>query len=282
LGIVSDELHLDFTRAVEQAATCGIRSFDLRMLRSGRVPHCSAAELREVESIVHNEDLAITALSPGLFKHVPTYQDFRLEMCELFPAAAELAARWQVGALLVFGFEKTGGPSNENSPSAAAEYRQECAAWLAEAAAAASEYGLTLLLEPEPICWADTGAHAAEMIRASGATNLFLNYDPGNSAWQQRKDPADEVPKVLDLVRHLHVKDIVAVATAGQPVWVEPGRGMISYGALFGAFKQSGYDGPIVLEPHLPLSPAMLSRYVSAVGRLWKNAPHCSPAMTDY
>jgi len=272
LGIVSDELHFDFRRAVQQAARFGIRSFDLRMLRSGRIPCCAADELREVERIVRNDNLEITALSPGLFKHARTYQDFQVEMRELFPPAAELAVRWRVHTLLVFGFEKTKSQGTQDRESIAREHWKERGEWLAEAAAAANAHGLTLLLEPEPTCWADTGTHAAEMIRGSRAANLFLNYDPGNCAWQQGKDPTGEVTRFIDLIRHLHVKDIVAGDPASAPIWVEPGRGIINYAALFHILRQSGYSGPVVLEPHLPLSDGLLSSSVSAVKRLWKNA----------
>jgi sugar phosphate isomerase/epimerase len=232
---------------------------------------------------VRNENLEITALSPGLFKHARSYRDFQSEMRELFPPAAELAARWHVHSLLVFGFEKTKfqSMSMHDQESTAQEHRKECAEWLAEAAAAAGEYGLRLLLEPEPICWADTGAHAAEMIRGSNATNLFLNYDPGNSAWQLGKDPTGEVMQLIELIRHLHVKDIVAGEVSSAPIWVEPGRGIINYGALFRTLKRSGYDGPVVLEPHLPLNQAILCSSVSAVKRLWKNASDCEAVAGD-
>ena len=275
LGIVSDELHFDFRRAVGQAVRFGIRSFDLRMLRSGRIPCCAADELREVERIVRNENLEITALSPGLFKHARTYPDFQVEMRELFPPAAELAVHWQVQTLLVFGFEKTKSQGPQHQESIARKHRKECAEWLAEAAAAASTYGLTLLLEPEPICWADTGTHAAEMVRGSRAANLFLNYDPGNCAWRQGKDPTSEVMQFIELIRHLHVKDIVIGDPASAPIWVEPGRGIINYPGLFQVLRQSGYNGPVVLEPHLPLSDAILGSSVSAVKRFWKNASDC-------
>jgi len=272
LGIISDELHFDFRRAVEQAASCGIRSFDVRMLRSGRIPRCTADELHEVERIVHNENLEITALSPGLFKHARTYQDFQVEMRELFPPAAALAARWRVHSMLVFGFEKETSQRGQSHNATAQAHRWECAKWLAEAAETASLCGLTLLVEPEPTCWADTGDHAAEMIRNSQATNLFLNYDPGNCAWQEGKDPTGEVKPWIELIRHLHVKDIVVGGAASAPIWVEPGRGIINYRALFGILKQSGYDGPVVLEPHFPLNQSLLSSSVSAVKRFWKNA----------
>ena len=41
--------------------------------------------------------------------------------------------------------------------------------WLAEAGARAEGDGLTLMIEPEPICWCDSGRATASLIALTGS-----------------------------------------------------------------------------------------------------------------
>ena len=106
---------------------------------------------------------------------------FRREIADVLPRAIEWAHRWNLPGLIVFGFHKS--PSDPP-----AQLRD----WFAEAAA-----HITLMVEPEPICWCDTGRTTADLIR--GLPNLRINYDPGNVAWHSNRDPIDEFEIVAPL-----------------------------------------------------------------------------------
>ncbi|MBI1764818.1 MAG: sugar phosphate isomerase/epimerase [Acidobacteria bacterium] len=252
LGIVADEISRDFRAAARVGMQAGLRRYEIRFLQSGRAPLCDAAELGEIERICAGEGLTLTALSPGLFKWTDTPEKFRHEMAEVFPRAVEWAQRWKLPALIVFGFQKPGA-TEANADTVIAEapplWVLDC---LAEAAARASAANLKLLIEPEPVCFADSAAAAARMIRAVDSPALGINYDPCNDAWRWRRDPLAEFAEAAPFIANVHIKDqLAAPRGSGLPTWVVPGGGMLDWRGHLRAVKESGYGGPLSLEPHI-------------------------------
>ncbi len=271
LGIVADEISRDFREAVHIGVQAGLRRYEIRFLKSGRAPICDPAELREIERIRDGEGLEITALSPGLFKWTDSVEKFRREMDEVFPRSVELAKRWNLSSLIVFGFCKPDA-KEENADMIPSD---DPPSWvidcLAEAGAAAEAAGLRLLIEAEPVCWADTGAATVNLIRRSGSDAIGINYDPCNVAWMARRDPIDEFGIVAPFIANVHVKDqLDAPRGSGLPKWVVPGDGMIDYRPHFAALKRLGYAGPISLEPHMDGSLETIRGCKEAVERLWE------------
>ncbi|MBS1790396.1 MAG: sugar phosphate isomerase/epimerase [Acidobacteria bacterium] len=273
LGIVADEISRDFRRASQIGIAAGLRRYEIRFLKSGRAPMCDPAELLEIERICDGEGLEITALSPGLFKWTDSTEKFLREMADVFPCSVELAKRWNLTALVVFGFCKPNAKEEtadlipgDNPPSWVVDS-------LTEAATKAGEAGLRLLIEPEPVCWADTGAATVNLICATHATNLGINYDPCNVAWMLRRDPIDEFETVAQFIANVHIKDqIDAPRGSGMPIWVVPGQGMMDYRPHFAALKRMGYSGNISLEPHMDGSLETILNCKRAVERLWDEA----------
>ena len=178
LGIVADEISRDFREAVRVGTRLGIRRYEVRFLQSGRAPMCDNNEMLEVERIRDGEGIEITALSPGLFKYTGKADEFRREMSEVLPRALEWAVRWRLPALIIFGFLKPGATeangdliSSDNPPDHVSD-------WLAEAASQAASAGLKLLIEAEPICWADTGIATVELIRKAGTAAAGYQLRP--------------------------------------------------------------------------------------------------------
>lgn len=273
LGIVADEISQDFREAVNIGLQAGLRRYEIRFLKTGRAPLCDEAELREIERICDGEGLEITALSPGLFKWTDTPEKFQHEIAEVFPRATELARRWNLSALIVFGFQKPGA-TEANADTIPGEHPP---AWvidaLAEAAEKAAIASLQLYLEPEPVCWADGGGAAARLIRAVNLPLLGINYDPCNDAWMLRRDPIGDFASVAPFIRNVHIKDqLDAPIGSGMPRWVVPGEGMVDWRAHFAALQRLGYAGPLSLEPHLDGSLETIRRCQEAVARMWTSA----------
>ncbi|MDX2040334.1 MAG: sugar phosphate isomerase/epimerase [Acidobacteriota bacterium] len=270
LGIVADEISRDFRQASQIGLAAGLRRYEIRFLQSGRAPMCDPAELLEIERICDGEGLEITALSPGLFKWTDSVEKFRKEMNEVFPRSVELAKRWNLSALIVFGFCKPEATeeiadliSSDNPPNWVIDS-------LAEAGAKAEEVGLRLLIEAEPVCWADTGIATAKLIRSANSSAIGINYDPCNVAWMMRRDPIDEFDLVAPFIANVHLKDqLDAPRGSGTPTWVVPGQGMIDYRPHFAELKRIGYAGPISLEPHIDGKLETILNCKQAVEEMW-------------
>lgn len=270
LGIVADEISRDFRQASQIGLAAGLRRYEIRFLQSGRAPMCDPAELLEIERICDSEGLEITALSPGLFKWTDSVEKFRKEMNEVFPRSVELAKRWNLSALIVFGFCKPEATeeiadliSSDNPPNWVIDS-------LAEAGAKAEEVGLRLLIEAEPVCWADTGTATVKLIRAANSSAIGINYDPCNVAWMTRRDPIDEFDSVAPFIANVHLKDqLDAPRGSGTPTWVVPGQGMIDYRPHFAELKRIGYAGPISLEPHIDGKLETILNCKQAVEEMW-------------
>jgi sugar phosphate isomerase/epimerase len=246
IGIVSDEISRDFAEALRVGTALGIRRYEIRNLAAGRAPMCGDAAMIEVEQLARDAGVEITALSPGLFKLTDDDAAFRREMGEVYPRAAEWAHRWNLPGLIVFGFHK---PGASESSFFRADPPPHIADWLAEAGERAAADGLVLMIEPEPICYCDTACTTAALI--AGRKGLRINYDPGNVAWLTGRDPLDDFDGAAPLIANVHVKDLKRVVNC-VPEWVPAGEGMIDFAAHLRKLKESGYEGSVSLEPHMP------------------------------
>jgi sugar phosphate isomerase/epimerase len=244
VGIVSDEISRDFAEALRIGTAVGIRRYEIRNLAAGRAPMCGDAAMIEAKRLASDAGVEITALSPGLFKLTEDEAAFRREMSEVYPRAAEWAHRWKLPGLIVFGFHK---PGATEANFYRADPPPHIADWLAAAGERAASDGLVLMIEPEPICWCDTARGTAALIGRN--KGLRINYDPGNVAWLENRDPLDDLDGVTPLIANVHMKDLKQVV-AGVPEWVPAGEGMIDYAAHFRVLGRRGYAGPISLEPH--------------------------------
>lgn len=273
LGIVADEISRDFREAVRIGKRAGLERYEVRNLPSGRIPLCDPSDLKSVEDTIVREAVTITAISPGLFKFTSDGATFHREMREIYPKAAELAHRWGLKGMIVFGFHKKGATEANAAAISSAHAPPEIFERLAIAEERADADGLQLIVEPEPVCWADTGRAAANLIWRAGVKNVRINYDPGNVAWLENRDPLDEFDAVAPWLANVHVKDLRPLTQGpGKPEWVPAGEGMIDYRAHFRALDEAGYEGPISLEPHMDGRVETIRACADAVRRMLAGA----------
>jgi len=272
LGIVADEISRDFAPAVAIGKSLGIRNYEVRNVVTGRVPMCDPMELLRIEDIARREEVRIAAISPGLFKLTEDAAGFACDMHEVYPRAAALAHRWGLPGLIVFGFHKPGATEANAALFPSDDPPAQIVEWLAQAGEQAAGDGLLLMIEPEPICWADSAGAAAALIRKVGAPSLRINYDPGNDAWLRNCDPLDAFQAASPLIDNVHVKDLRPLTRgAGNPEWVPAGEGMIDYRAHFQALRSIHYNGPVSLEPHMEGSAETVRRCKEACERAWES-----------
>jgi sugar phosphate isomerase/epimerase len=277
IAIVTDEMSADPETAFELGLEAGIRHFELRGVYNKRVPRIGAHAEARLMRAIRDFDVAITAVSPGLFK-IPlppeeparsnlgwmdegffrSWQDgqaaLRDHMDRLLPESIEFAGKVGARFIVAFSFHRAGAPGGP-PPSRAVD----C---LGKAADKARAAGLTLLVETEEGFFADTGARSAALIEAIGADRAGINWDPANSFCEGDVPYPDGYAALRSHVRNVHFKDARRLAD-GTAAFVA--NGDVDWQGQIGALASDGYDGFIAIEPHLE-RPVQAVR--DALGRL--------------
>ena len=243
IAIFTDEINReDPQRALRLAREWGVEYVEVRSLPGGRLPQPPDSELRDFQSMVSDAGLKISGVSPGFFKCPVNDPSVPADLSEGLPRACEWAREWGTDMVSCFGFRRKEDDVVPNEVLDA----------LGRMAEVTGEHGCRMVLENESVCWGDTGLEAAEMIRQIGSQNLTLCWDPGNSARAGSKVPyPDEYEQFRDLVSHVHLKNFDPETNG----WQLMEKGIVDWPGQLGALRTDGYEGFLVIETHLSVSP---------------------------
>lgn len=244
IGILSDEISPDPVVALRYARLWDIPVFEIRCLRSGRIPAVSKEEFSLLKDAVRDGAIRISALSPGIFKGFLSQKERTAsELNEVLPRTIEQARELGAGMVIVFPFRKEAGESSSGFQAAGDILRA--------AADRAARSGLTLAVENEPGCWCDTGAGTAAMIKAVGSASLRANWDPCNAYGTGEVPFPDGYRAVKEYIANVHVKDTLTNALSSC---VPVGEGIIDWRGQIGALLEDGLVPHVTVETHcLPL-----------------------------
>lgn len=285
ISLVTDELSGDPETAFEIGLEWGIRHFELRGMFDQRVPRLSPYAERRLKRAIDDFGIAITAVSPGLFK-IPypvgqpqrsnlhwmdnefhhAWQEIRERLedhrLNLLPQALDFANA--VGARFLIGFSfSRGGLPGGMAPEPILET-------LAEAAGIAKADGIELLIENEEGHWADTGARAAALIEMVGPDLIGLNWDPANALIEGDTPFPDGFAAVRKHVRNVHFKD---ARRYGDGSWELLAQGDVDWSGQIAGLAAAGYDGAIAIEAHLSPSVASTRNALERLRKLIDDAP---------
>jgi sugar phosphate isomerase/epimerase len=242
LGIVSDEVMLDFRGAVEHGLSWGITRFEIRCLPSGRVPAIDSAELAAVKAIVHERGVRITALSPGIFKHT-LFQTAAIEheINDVLPRTINMARDLGCSLIIVFGFQRT-------ADDRAGFYERACE-YMRRAATIAQASGMAIAIENEPGFWCDTGVNTRQLILDVGMPSLGANWDPANAFGTTERPFPEGYAAIRDVIKNVHVKD----TQKGSLIKCVPvGDGAIDWQGQIQALMRDGIVEHVTIETHCP------------------------------
>lgn len=242
LSIVSDELSDDFQSAVEIGYDWGLRNYEIRRVWLDRVPCISQEQIDIIKKVIKKYGVNITTLSPGVFKVPLDSEEMEAHRKRLLPRSFELAREFNTTWITIFGV-KRGSEDKEGSYRRVVEI-------MGEAARSAEKEGITLMLENESGCWADTGAHTASIVRDVNSRALKINWDPANAFSAGERPYPTGYEFVRGHVANIHVKRAFR-DKAGKTRYLTRGKRVIDWQGQIEALARDSYEGYVAIETHL-------------------------------
>jgi len=269
-SIFTDELKVDFPKALDQIRSWGLDAVDLRGLVFGKAfEDLTDAELAEVKRLLDERGLRVGCLQSSLAKvHLPAPERQRAEESKL---EGIIRASQALGCRLVRVFHYW-QPTGEEAGQLAVrpDLLQQVLTMFAPLAARAREAGLVLAFENCGV----TTAEVAAVLDALGVPEWGLAWDVANewSSPARRDNETDYLVACARRARCVHVKAAGAVEGVGQEA--------IPYYRVLATCAAAGLEGPVSAETHNPdrsVSDAEMSRrVVQAIQRAWPTAAPAS------
>lgn len=242
----TDEINReDPVRALHLATRWNIPAVEIRLLPGGRFPLVADTVLQDMSRMLDDAGRTVSGVSPGLFKCATDDDEVQTGITETLPRACEWARIWGTDRVSVFGFGRSAEPHGSGGFSTTVCNR------LAQMCDVAAAAGCRLVLENEAVCWGDTGAEAAALIRAVGAERLSLCWDPGNAARAESAAPVAEYADFVELVTHVHLKNF----DPEHGGWSLMDTGLVDWPAQLRALAADDYEGHLVIETHTATQP---------------------------
>lgn len=240
LGIVSDEIDPDFAVALRHGTSWGVRKYEIRVLRSGRVPQVDPKEWEEVAAAARSGRCEITALSPGIFKQTLSRRgELDAELSDTLPRTIELARQCGARLVIAFGFHR--------EVSEPADHFRLAVQYMREAASLASKAGMRIAIENEPGFWCDTGRNTAHLIREVSSPALGANWDPCNAFGTLEVPFPDGYEALKGAIINVHAKDTLA----GSLIKCVPiGEGAIDWKGQMAALLRDSIVQHVTIETH--------------------------------
>jgi sugar phosphate isomerase/epimerase len=253
LSAITDEISMDFDRALDALLEYGATSAELRSLWDVNIADLSDEQVARAKSALQKRRMTVCSLSTPLFKcdlstaegsaggrtHQATERTLE-QQSPLLERCIHLAKVFDTNVIRIFAFWRRGGLTED--------IEEQIIEALRDPAKRAEEAGIILGLENEHACYLGTGKEIARVIRAVNSPGLKAVWDPGNAFCAGEVPYPDGYEAVRDFVVHVHVKD--AVWCDDKPKFVCIGDGKLDYVGQLKALKADGYEGYLSLETH--------------------------------
>ncbi len=240
ISAFADEISQDPQEQVDVLDGHGIRAIEFRAIHGTNVLDLSEAQHAAFRDLLVSRGFELSAIGSPIGKIRIT--DPFGEHLQRFERAMELAEFYEAPRIRIFSFYMPPG----DDP---ASHRDEVLARMSELARRATDRGITLFLENEKGIYGDTAARVLDLLESVGSPALRHAFDPAN--YVEVRQPIDDAwARLRPFVTHFHVKDYDANLERNVPAGV--GDGQIP--RLIQEAVDSGYEGFVVLEPHLTIA----------------------------
>jgi L-ribulose-5-phosphate 3-epimerase len=254
LGIITDELTQDLERALDFIQEYHLAYCELREIWNKNIMNLSAEELSRAQQTIQRRRLHVSDIASPLFKYNLPEMPAREEKRDTFRAnftdqdtedllrrSFELARLFGTTKVRIFSYWRVDEPEK-----AYPHVRDR----LAQAAKAAAQNGMVLVLENEHTCNVGTGKELGRIVRDVNSPHLRGNWDPGNAVMLGEVPYPDGYRQVRGLFSHMHVKDIKRDSRTGKLTWAPVGGGLVDYRGQIKALREDKYEGTVSLETH--------------------------------
>lgn len=244
ISINTDAISQDFETAVLLGLEWGIEYFELKRLYGKRIPDINDDEVHLVQKVLHENEVKLSSLAPGLFKIPLDKELIFYEAGVRFDRTIALANHLKTTSIVIFGFVRDDRHHEGEALSQIIDV-------LGQVAERAEREGLTLFLENDRGLWGESPASVYQILTGVNSPALKLNWDPGNliGAFPEAPYPAG-YDLVREFVGHLHVKDAKASLDARKFTHAMMGSGDVDWVGQFERLIRDGYKGYCVIEPH--------------------------------
>ena len=253
LSVITDEISMDFERALDVMLEYGVRSAELRSLWDMNIADLPDEQVAEAETLLKSRGMTVSCIASPFLKCDLAESDEGVagrahqakdrgldEQMVLLDRCIRLADLFNTKFIRVFSFWRRGELTEDIEAQIVQAFE--------EPAAVAEKGGVILGLENEHACYLGTGEEIARVIKAVNSPALRAVWDPGNALCAREVPYPNGYDAVRDFVVHVHIKD--AVWEGDKPRFVRIGDGLIDYVGQFQALKAAGYRGHLSLETH--------------------------------
>lgn len=240
----TDEISRDFETATDILSQKDIFEFDLRNLRTGRVPYISVEEEQEFERIILNKKYKINTISPGVGKLSINDPELKYKtICHLYDSI-KFAKRHNIENIIIFTFRKV----NKHN----IQEKMPMFGWdlLEQMLDIGEKNNINLLIENHSSCFVSTTETILELQNTKRFANkIALNWDPNNSYQISKNGYSGEFMDIKEIVKNIHVKDTL-FSKKQEEIRVPLGSGKVGWDQIFKDINDSGYQGKYTVETH--------------------------------
>jgi sugar phosphate isomerase/epimerase len=115
---------------------------------------------------------------------------------------------------------------------------------IARTSKVAEEYGVKILVEPEPGLLLQNSEQFLKFIKNINSRYVGLNFDMGHF-FCVREDPAALIYNLAEHIGHFHLADIAHTRVHNHLI---PGQGSVDFASIFKAISEINYQGFITVE----------------------------------
>ena len=255
LGVITDEVTMDFEKALAWCKGFGLHWSELRFLWGKYVMDLPPDDVSRAKDLLAKHGIRVSVvdspyyktLLPGTESHFLDKKDALQSGFEkqapILERAIARAKDFGTDKVRIFGFLRVADPKT---------IFDRVAKELEKSAEIARKEGVRLVLENEFSCNVATGEEAAAMLKAVESPALGVNWDPGNAYAAGERPPFPKGYEPLDKKRlwHMHLKDAQPKPGGKGWEWRPVGGGEIDYVGQFRALLKDGYEGTMSLETH--------------------------------